>query len=80
MAEKSNVKLPGKVEKVFESTHPSDPDKAQICVENADPLYQEIRVENTLKDKEGKSVGLKEGAAVEVKIEADPNATVPKHS
>ena len=82
--EKSKVTatLPGKVEKVI-TPHPSsgEPEKAQIAVEGADHLYREIRVPNRLVDDQGHSVKLKEGAEVEVKIEADPlvtsTATVP---
>lgn len=49
-----------------------EPEKAQISVEGADHLYKEIRVPNQLVDDEGKKVKLKPGAAVEVKIEAEP--------
>jgi hypothetical protein len=37
-----------------------------ICI-----LYREIRIENTLTDENGEPVGLKEGAQVEVTVEAD---------
>jgi uncharacterized protein YfaS (alpha-2-macroglobulin family) len=78
MAEKPNVTLPGKVEKVIESPHPAEPEKAQISVEGGDPLYKEIRIENNLKDENGKDVRLKEGAEVEVTVEASKNQTTPK--
>jgi len=57
--------------------HPfsGEPEKAQIAVEGADHLYREIRVPNTLTDGQGKKVKLKEGADVQVKIEADPVVT-----
>lgn len=73
---KASTTLPGKVEKVIKS-HPAsgEPEKAQIAVEGADHLYREIRVPNTLTDADGKKVKLKEGADVEVKIEADPLVT-----
>jgi hypothetical protein len=77
-SEKPFVKLPGTVEKVIAAVHPSESDKAQISVEGADPLYREIRVPNTLHDRDGKTVAVKKGAEVEVTIEADPKATVPK--
>jgi hypothetical protein len=69
---KISTTLPGKVEKVF-VPHPSsgEPEKAQIAVEGADHLYREIRVPNRLTDAEGHKVKLKEGAEVEVTIEAD---------
>ena len=75
---KPSVTLPGTVEKVIKPPHPSIPEKAQIAVHGADDLYREIRVENVLRDDEGKKVALKEGAGVEVKIEADPEATTAK--
>jgi hypothetical protein len=73
---KASTTLPGKVEKVIQP-HPSsgEPEKAQIAVEGADHLYREIRVPNSLTDANGRKVRLKEGADVEVKIEADPVVT-----
>ena len=79
-SEKPSVTLPGTVEKIIPPPHPSQPEKAQIGVEGADDLYREIRIENTLQDEDGKPVALKQGAKVEVTIEADPAATQPKHS
>lgn len=69
---KASATLPGTVEKVIQP-HPNsgEPEKAQIAVEGADHLYREIRVPNTLVDENGRKVKLKEGAEVEVKIEAD---------
>jgi hypothetical protein len=76
--EKATVTLPGTVEKIIPPISPSEPEKAQIAVEGAEDLYREIRVENTLQDAAGNPVSLKKGAEVEVKIEADPEATTPK--
>jgi hypothetical protein len=76
--EKPSVTLPGTVEKIIPSTHPSEPEKAQIGVEGADDLYREIRVENTLEDEVGKQVALRPGARVDVTIEADVASTTPK--
>jgi hypothetical protein len=80
MTEKPNVTLPGKVEKIIKSPHPSEPEKAQIAVEGADDLYKEIRIENSLTDENGRTVRLKKGAEVEVTVEADKSATVPASS
>jgi hypothetical protein len=77
--EKSTVTLPGKVEKVIESPVPKKPAKAQISIEKGDDLYKEIRIENELTDENGKKVALKEGADVEVTIEADRDATITRH-
>lgn len=74
--EKPSVTLPGFVEKVVKPVFPTEPEKAQIVVEGADPLYREIRIENTLTNESGEAVRLKEGAPVEVTIEAEPAAVV----
>jgi hypothetical protein len=76
--EKPSVTLPGKVEKIIPGLISELPDKAQIAVEGAEDLYKEIRIENTLQDENGKPVGLKPGAEVEVTIEAEKQATEPK--
>ena len=78
MPEKPSSTLAGTVEKIIPSPHPSVPERAQIAVEGADHLYREIRIENTLTDENGEEVKLKEGAEVEVTVEADPSATLPK--
>jgi len=80
MKEKPNVTLPGKVEKIIKSPDPSEPEKAEISVEGADTLYREIRIENSLTDENGDEVRLKKGAEVEVTVEAEKDATVPKKS
>jgi hypothetical protein len=78
--EKASVTLPGKVEKIIPAApRVQEPEKAQISVEGADHLYREIRVENSLRDENGKKVRLKEGSEVEVTIEAEPAETT-KHS
>jgi len=74
--QKATTTLPGKVERVIQA-HPQsgEPEKAQIAVEGADHLYREIRVPNQLVDSDGKRVKLKQGAEVDVTIEADPVVT-----
>jgi hypothetical protein len=76
--DKPAVTLPGTVEKIIPPITPHEPEKAQIEVEGGDPLYREIRVENKLHDAEGNPVHLKEGAQVEITIEAEKDATAPK--
>lgn len=43
-----------------------------------DPLYREIRIENTLEDAQGKKMKLKERADVDITVEADPKDTTHK--
>ena len=76
--EKPAVTLPGKVDKIIETPDLDEPEKAQISVEGADTLYKEIRIENELTDEKGKKVRLKEGAEVDVTVEASKDATEPK--
>lgn len=78
MSEKPSTTRPGFVEKIIKPAGPDQPEKAQIAVEGADHLYREIRIENTLVDDKGKEVKLKEGAEVDVIVEAEPEDTVPK--
>jgi len=78
MSEKATATLPGTVEKIIKSPDPDEPEKAQIGVDGADHLYREIRIDNTLTDKNGEAVRLKEGAKVEVTVEAEPGAILPK--
>jgi len=75
---KPKTKKLGTVEKIIQSPLPHEPEKAEITVEGADELYREIRIENTLEDEKGHKVKLKEGASVEVIVEADLKDTVPK--
>ena len=74
---KPAVTLPATVEKIVPPRW-HEPEKAEISVDGADHLYKEIRVENKLQDEEGKEVGLKAGAEVEVTIEAEPHQTTAK--
>jgi len=78
MSDKPSTTLPATVEKIIKSPSPSEPEKAQIAVEGADHLYRELRIENTLIDENGEKVSLKQGAEVEVTIEAEPGATTPQ--
>jgi hypothetical protein len=78
MSDKPSTTLPATVEKIIKSPSPGEPEKAQIAVEGADNLYRELRIENTLIDENGEKVSLKQGAEVEVTIEAEPDATTPQ--
>lgn len=80
MSEKPSATLPATVEKIIKPHCPGEPEKAQISVEGADNLYRELRIENTLIDENGDKVRLKQGAEVEVTIEAEPGATTPQAS
>jgi len=76
--QKPSTTRPGVVEKIIRPLMPNEPEKAQIAVEGADHLYREIRIENTMTNADGETVGLKEGAQVDVVIVADDSDTVKK--
>jgi hypothetical protein len=75
MPRKSKRKFPATVKKIIKPLDPRLPEKAQIDVHEAEELYKEIRVENKLIDAKGDEVQLKEGADVDVTVEAEPEAT-----
>jgi hypothetical protein len=54
--EKPALTLRGTVEKIIPANNIA-PEKARISVYDAEYLYREIRVENTLQDKNGNKVG-----------------------
>jgi hypothetical protein len=72
---KPSTSLPGQVEKIIKSPHADEPERAEIAVPDAEPLYQKIRIENKLQDEDGKEVRLKPGASVDVTIEANAKDT-----
>jgi hypothetical protein len=78
--EKPSKTFTGTVEKIIKPPHPGMPETAQIALDQAEELYREIRVVNTLENENGEKVGLKPGAPVEVTIEADAKDTVKKSS
>jgi hypothetical protein len=77
-SENPSVTLPGTVEKIIKPFFPGDPEKAQISVGGGDHLYREIRIENSMTNPEGETVTLKQGAEVNVIIEAAPEDTILK--
>src|SRR5450631_1464959 len=42
--EQPSVTMPGTVNKIIPSPHPSEPEKAQIAVEGADHRYRDLRI------------------------------------
>jgi len=75
---KKKRKMRGSVQKVIRSAVPSEPEKAEISVAEADDLYREIRIENVVTDEKGQKARLKPGAEVDVVVEADSSATIKK--
>jgi hypothetical protein len=75
---KKRKKLKGTVQKIIKPLSPTEPEKAQIDIQGAENLYREIRIDNEVVDDKGEKVRLKEGAEVDVIIEADSRATMKK--
>ena len=75
---KKRKRLHGIVKKIIKPIALNEPEKAEISVEEADDLYREIRVENVLTDENNENVSLKPGAAVDIVLEADTDATTKK--
>jgi hypothetical protein len=76
MTKKRKTKKPGIVEKIIQQ--PYQPEKAQIHLVGGDDLYKEIRIENKVESENGEKAKLKQGAHVEVIVEADEKDTVPE--
>ena len=78
MSKKKRKKLRGIVKKVIKPSYSSGKEKAEIDIKEADDLYREIRVDNELTDERGEKASLKEGAEVDIVLEADSDATMKK--
>jgi len=48
MTKRPRITKPGTVRKIVPSIVPSESEKAEIEVRDGDPLYREIRIDNTL--------------------------------
>jgi hypothetical protein len=75
---KKRKKLSATVQKIIKPAVPSEPEKVEIGIHDADDLYREIRIENTVVNESGEKAKLKEGANVDVIVEADSSATIKK--
>lgn len=75
---KKRKKLRGTVQKIIKPINSSQTEKAQIDIQDADELYREIRIDNEVTDEKGAKARLKEGAEVDVIVEADSSATLQK--
>jgi len=80
MSDKTKTSKSATVKNILPSFDPREPDKAEIHVDDAEPLYQELRVPNLLEDGEGNEVQLKKGAKVKIQIEADKRDTTCKEA
>jgi hypothetical protein len=75
--EKPKISWIGRVRRIIKPPLPGVPEKAEITVHGADDLYRELRIENALVDKNGKTRKLREDVDVVLTIEADLTSTIP---
>ena len=52
---RARKKMRAKVQKIIKPAYAAQPEKAEISIDEADDLYREIRIENTLTDEKGKA-------------------------
>ncbi len=58
----------------------STPEKVEICIGAAEPLFRELRLDNTMTTPQGEVVALKQGVHVDVTFEADAADTIKPDS
>jgi|ERR1700719_697166 len=68
--EQPSTTMPGTVDKIIPSLGSSQPEKAQIAIDEVDQRYRTLRIENTLTDEHGDDVKLRKGAHVDVTVRA----------
>ena len=73
-------KLRATVKRVIKPVTPTQPEKAEIDIPEADDLYREIRIENVVTDEKGKKDKLETGEDVDVIVEANGDETKKKKS
>ncbi len=67
----------GVVRKLLPPDYPTQLERVEISIPDADDLYREIRIANEFVSPDGGSVALKTGAHVHITFEADPKDTIP---
>ena len=71
ISEQPSTTMPGTVDKIIPSADPSQPEKAQIAIDQTGSRYRDFRIDNTLTDEHGDDVKLKKGAHVQVTVTAE---------
>jgi hypothetical protein len=66
--EEPSTIMSGTVDRIIPSPGLRQPERAQITIESADGGYRELRIENSLTDRNGDEVTLKKGAHVEITV------------
>jgi hypothetical protein len=68
------VEDPAVVQKVTKPLYPDQVEKVEILIPAADDLFREIRIENTFTDVSGQRVALRNGARLDVTLDAEASA------
>jgi hypothetical protein len=69
ISEPPSTTVPGTVSKIVEARL-SQPEKAQIAVDEVNSSQRDLRIENTLTDEHGNDFSLKKGARVDITVTA----------
>ena len=78
--QKPKTTKPGFVEKIIESPVPHEPEKAEIAIEGADPLYRRDSNREHPGRRRGRQGQTQRGVRVGVTVDADAEDTVPQNS
>ncbi len=70
VSENPSTTIPGTVSKIIRSRRPSEPETAQIVIDESRHQDGNLRIENTLVDEHGNDVSLKKGAHVDLTVTA----------
>jgi hypothetical protein len=68
--------LSGSVQKIVKNVYANQTEIVEIGIDQAENLFREIRIDNAFTDVDGHTVALKEGAVVDVTVEANAKDTV----
>lgn len=68
------------VNKLVPASYANIPDKVEVSILAADPLFREVRLENALTTHDGQKVALKSGARLDVTFEAEVIDTVKRNN
>ena len=66
----ASVTLRGNVERILSAVGKNGSDVVQIVIQDAEPLYREIRIRNPFQDSNGKAITLQADSEVEITIKA----------
>jgi len=63
--------MPGTLNKIIPSPHPSQPEEAQIRIDRSNHRHRDLRIENALTDEHADDAKLKKGARVDITVTSE---------